>query len=86
MKVQLNTKQKALHDRAVHLTQSFSELEFTRIDNLIEIKANGVDKAFGKKMFTYATDILGMDSGLAYSYTSVAKSCLRFKSPCFETA
>jgi hypothetical protein len=78
MKLQLNEKQKALHDRAVSLASQATKMEFARIENLIEIEANNVHKAFGKKMFGYATEVLDMDPGQAYPYIAIARSCVKY--------
>jgi hypothetical protein len=78
VKLQLTTRQKSLHERALSLSQQHSNLEFARIENLIEVEANGVHKAFGKKMFIYATDLLGMDAPVAYAYISIARACVKF--------
>jgi hypothetical protein len=80
MKIQLSEKQKSIHARAVDLSLRASEMEFSRIENLIDVEANNVHKAFGKKMFTYATEVLQMDPGLAYLYIAVARACVKFVS------
>src|SRR5262245_25559597 len=79
MTVQLSSKQQELHDQAVGFCKSHVSLEYARVENLIEIEAHGVHKAFGKKMFVYATDVLEMDPGLAYPYIAVARACVKFK-------
>jgi hypothetical protein len=78
IEIQLNAKQKSLHERAVYLGQQHASLEFARVDNLIAIEASGVHLAFGKKMFVYATEILGMEASVAYAYISVARACAKF--------
>jgi hypothetical protein len=78
MKMPMNEMQKALHERAVYLGRRSSKMEFARVENLIEIEAHGVHKAFGKKMFVYATEILEMDPGIAYPYIALARACLKF--------
>ena len=76
--IQLSAKQKLLHERAIHLSQQYANLEFARVENLIQIEASRVHLAFGKKMFIYATEILGMDAAVAYSYISIARACVKF--------
>jgi 5-methylcytosine-specific restriction endonuclease McrA len=80
MKIQMNDKQKSLHERAVYLSHRAATMEFSRVENLIEIEAHGVHKAFGKRMFTYATEILEMDPAVAYSYIALARACVKFAS------
>ena len=80
MTVKLTAEQRALHDCAVALTRKFSTVESARVENLIGIEAQEVHKAFQTKMFTYATDILGMDRDVAYSYIAVARACVKFNS------
>jgi hypothetical protein len=76
--IQLSAKQRLLHERALHLSQQHANLEFARVENLIQIEASRVHLAFGKKMFIYATEILGMDAAVAYSYISIARACVKF--------
>jgi hypothetical protein len=62
----MSAKQKTLHERGLQLS------------NLIQLEASRVHVAFGKKMFVYATEILGMDAPFACSYISIARACVKF--------
>lgn len=72
----MNSKQKSIHDRALIVFGKLKSSEWDAIKILREVEQSKTHKAMGKpSLFSYATEILGLDEAQAYSLITLARKC-----------